>query len=59
MGRETHYYALRLDTPAGAQILRVGEEVDNLWGLSADTLPLLHRGGGGDPAGLRGCSPPG
>ena len=41
MGRETHYYALRLDTPAGTQILRVGEEVDNLWGLSADTLPLL------------------
>ena len=24
MGRETHYYALRLDTPAGTQILRVG-----------------------------------
>jgi len=41
MGQETHYYALRLDTPAGVQILRVGEEVDNIWGLSADTLPLL------------------
>ena len=41
MDRETHYYALRLDTPAGVQVLRVGEEVDNIWGLSADTLPLL------------------
>ena len=41
MSRETHYYALRLDTPAGVQVLRVGEEVDNIWGLSADTLPLL------------------
>ena len=41
MDRETHYYALRVDTPAGVQVLRVGEEVDNIWGLSADTLPLL------------------
>ncbi len=41
MGQETHYYALGIDTPAGVQVLRVGEEVDNLWGLSADTLPLF------------------
>ena len=41
MGRETHYYALRVDTPAGTQVLRVAEEVDNIWGISADTLPLL------------------
>lgn len=41
MGRETHYYALRLDTPAGVQVLRVGEEVDNLFGLGAGALPFL------------------
>lgn len=41
MGRETHYYALRLDTPAGVQVLRVGEEVDNLFGMGAGALPLL------------------
>lgn len=41
MGRETHYYALRVETPAGTQVLRVGEDVDNIWGISADTLPLL------------------
>ena len=41
MSRETHYYALRVETPAGTQVLRVGEEVDNIWGISADTLPLL------------------
>lgn len=41
MGRETHYYSLRVETPAGTQVLRVGEEVDNIWGISADTLPLL------------------
>lgn len=41
MGLETHYYALRITTPAGVQVLRIGEEVDNIWGLSADTLPLL------------------
>ena len=41
MGRETHYYALRLDTPAGVQVLRVGEEVDNLFGLGTGALPLL------------------
>lgn len=41
MDRETHYYAQRVDTPAGVQVVRVGEEVDNIWGLSADTLPLL------------------
>mgnify|MGYP001623107034 FL=1 len=41
MSRETHYYALRVEAPAGTQVLRVGEEVDNIWGISADTLPLL------------------
>ena len=41
MSRETHYYALRVETPAGTQVLRVGEEVDNIWGISDDTLPLL------------------
>lgn len=41
MGRETHYYALRLDTPAGVQVLRVAEEVDNLFGMGAGALPLL------------------
>ena len=41
MDRETHYFAMRVDTPAGVQVVRVGEEVDNIWGLSADTLPLL------------------
>ena len=38
---ETHYYAVRIDLPEGAQVLRVGEDVANIWGLSADTLPLL------------------
>ena len=41
MQTETHYYAVRIDTPDGAQVLRVGEDVANIWGLSADTLPLL------------------
>lgn len=41
MGYETHYFALRIETPAGVQVLRVGEDVDNIWSLSADTLPLL------------------
>ena len=41
MQTETHYYALRIDTPDGAQVLRVGEDIANIWGLSADTLPLL------------------
>ena len=41
MDRETHYVALRVDTPAGAQVLRVAQDVDSIWGLSADTLPLL------------------
>ena len=39
--QETHYYAVRIDTPEGAQVLRVSEDVANIWGLSADTLPLL------------------
>ena len=38
---ETHYYAVRIDLPEGAQVLRVGEDVANIWGLSTDTLPLL------------------
>ena len=41
MQEETHYYARRIDTPDGVQVLRVGEDVATLWGLSADTLPLL------------------
>ena len=41
MQTETHYYAMRIDTPEGAQVLRVGEDVANIWGLSTDTLPLL------------------
>ena len=41
MRRETHYYAVRIDTPDGAQVLRVGEDIANIWGLSTDTLPLL------------------
>ena len=41
MQTETHYYALRIDTPDGTQVLRVGEDIANIWGLSADTLPLL------------------
>ncbi len=32
---------MRIDTPEGAQVLRVSEDVANIWGLSADTLPLL------------------
>lgn len=39
--QESHYYARRIDTPTGAQVLRVGEDVANIWGLSLDTLPLL------------------
>ena len=39
--QESHYYARRIDTPTGTQVLRVGEDVANLWGLSLDTLPLL------------------
>ena len=35
------YYARRIVTPEGTQVLRVGEDVANIWGLSADTLPLL------------------
>ena len=38
---ETHYYAVSIDLPEGAQVLRVGEDVANIWGLSTDTLPLL------------------
>ena len=38
---ETHYYAVRIDTPDGAQVLRVGEDIASIWGLSTDTLPLL------------------
>ena len=38
---ETHYYAVRIDLPEGAQVLRVGEDVANIWGLSTDTLPML------------------
>ena len=34
-------YAVRIDLPEGAQVLRVGEDVANIWGLSTDTLPLL------------------
>ena len=41
MQTETHYYAVRIDLPEGAQVLRVGEDVANIWGLSTDTLPLL------------------
>ena len=41
MQKETHYYARRIVTPEGTQVLRVGEDVANIWGLSADTLPLL------------------
>ena len=41
MQEETHYYARRIVTPEGAQVLRVGEDVANIWGLSAGTLPLL------------------
>ena len=41
MQEETHYYARRIVTPEGPQVLRVGEDVANIWGLSADTLPLL------------------
>ena len=41
MDRETHYFAVRVETPAGTQVIRLAEEVDNIWGLSADTLPLL------------------
>lgn len=32
---------MRIDLPEGAQVLRVGEDVANIWGLSTDTLPLL------------------
>ena len=32
---------MRIDTPDGAQVLRVGEDIANIWGLSTDTLPLL------------------
>ena len=28
---ETHYYAVRIDLPEGAQVLRVGEDVANIW----------------------------
>ena len=42
MQEETHYYARRIVTPEGTQVLRVGEDVANIWGLSADTLPLLY-----------------
>ncbi len=41
MQAETHYYARRIVTPEGTQVLRVGEDVANIRGLSADTLPLL------------------
>ena len=41
MQTETHYYAVRIDLPEGAQVLRVAEDVANIWGLSTDTLPLL------------------
>ena len=34
-------YAVRIDLPEGAQVLRVGEDIANIWGLSTDPLPLL------------------
>ena len=41
MQEETHYYARRIDTTDGVQVLRVSEDIASIWGLSADTLPLL------------------
>lgn len=41
MGRETHYYAQRIETAAGTQVLRVAEEVDTTWGLTLSILPRL------------------
>ena len=41
MKEETHYFARRIDTTDGVQVLRVSEDIASIWGLSADTLPLL------------------
>ena len=39
---ETHYYAVRIDLPEGAQVLRVGEDVANIWGLSTEHLDTIE-----------------
>lgn len=41
LGRESRYFALRLDTPNGVQVLRVGQDVANIWGISLNSLPLI------------------
>ena len=41
LGRESRYFALRLDTPNGVQVLRVGQDVANIWGISINSLPLI------------------
>ena len=38
IGRETHYYALRL---ANGQILRLGEETAGIWSVYNEVLPAL------------------
>lgn len=42
LGHETHYYALMIianEQPVG--LLRVSEEVNNIWGITFRTLPML------------------
>ena len=41
LGVESRYFALRLDTPNGVQVLRVGQDVANIWGVGMNTLPLI------------------
>lgn len=41
LGREVHYYAVRLDN---GQVLRLGEETSSMWSLYNQVLPLLGIG---------------
>ena len=46
---ETHYYAVRIDLPEGAQVLRVGEDAEKTYQalerLRFDWLPRYSAGG--------------
>lgn len=41
LGQESHYYALRITVDGRPQVLRVAEDVTNIWGATTSTLPLL------------------
>ncbi|MGN0984694.1 MAG: ATP-binding protein [Gemmiger sp.] len=44
LGQEIHYYALRIQVEGRTQVLRVAEDVTNIWGATTNTVPLLLAG---------------